>query len=157
MDNESGFYYVNKLCKGFEKIVLGGEIMHIFWLRKIYSYMGYSYFSNKNNDIVVFEYLLFLVQFEVLQNKKKSFLKEKIYIDGNKIRIKYISDLIRVRPFVFVRGLGENLDSLNEYVSIMQKYLAMGEDQIKKEVLYIINEKNWMRDILYLKNINLVL
>ncbi len=121
--------------------MLGGEIMHILWLRKIYSYMGASYFSNKNNKIEIFEYLLFLVQYEVLQNKNKSFLREKIYIDGNNVRIKYISDLIRVRPFGFVRALGEDIDSLNEYVIIMKKYMAMGNSQIEKEVIHILSEK----------------
>ncbi|MGX8851077.1 hypothetical protein [Amedibacillus sp. YH-ame10] len=115
--------------------------MYILWIYKVYGFMGRSYFD-KNNSIEIFEDLLFLVQYDVLKQGKRSFLRGKIYLYDNKVRIKYLSDLLRVSSFHFFRPKGASLNSLNSYIEIMKKYMKLSDQEIVDKVMNIIkNEK----------------
>lgn len=105
-------------------------------IEKIYSTLGYVYFSKKSN-IGILEYIIFLIQYDSLN--QSPFLKEKIYIDRYNIRIEYLSDLLRVGHFNYFLPRGANTSTLDKYVIELRKYMNLSDGDIQKKVFDIID------------------
>lgn len=100
------------------------------------------------------ENILFLLQYDSLQDKKnkKPFIPYKIYIDGDVIRIRFISDLFQViktmgNYWIGARGSFPPIPwhgptDEYKYMNLLEKYKSLPIEQIKLRVNEIMKSEN---------------
>lgn len=116
--------------------------MRRLWIHEIYIYICSDYlirFPDKKN---VLEAIIFLIQLESLNTFKRPFYKYKTFVDGNKIRIPYLSDLIRISPIItFSNDHIYASKSMDKYIRIFKKYKKMSDEEIFKKIEYYIKNR----------------
>ena len=117
------------------------------WVSLLYTYIVADYIKDKPEKAKdTIERILFLMQYDSLLNdKKKTMLPYKIYIYEDKIRVRYISDLLRVtRAMRLSTGAGSSFPSwrgINDqykYLELSKKYKKLAPNQIALRVERII-------------------
>lgn len=112
-------------------------------MNRIYTYVCYEYFLfTSNPSIDSLEKILFLIQVDSLEKDDRPFIKSKIYINGMKIRITYISDLLRVSP---ITEFGYDSLYINPkmdiYLKRMKKYSKLNDVELQNAVNKVLNTK----------------
>jgi|GEM_PF-1176692 len=117
------------------------------WVSLLYTYIVADYIKDKPEKAKdTIERILFLMQYDSLLNdKKKTMLPYKIYIYEDEIRVRYISDLLRVtRAMRLSTGAGSSFPSwrgINDqykYLELSKKYKKLAPNQIALRVERII-------------------
>jgi len=117
------------------------------WMATIYTYIVADYIKDKpENAKDTMERILFLMQYDSLLNdKKKPMLPYKIYIYEDEIRVRYISDLLRVtRAMRYFAGAGSrflswrDINDKYKYLELSKKYKKLAPNQIALRVERII-------------------
>lgn len=87
------------------------------------------------------EYLLLLIQQESIELGMKPLICNPIYIDENTVRIKYLSDLLRVRRNMVIHYKGFNgNEMMKKYLKILSKYIKLSDAEIEKKALQLISK-----------------
>lgn len=91
-----------------------------------------------DNNPEVMEYILFLMQCNALKNGYRPVYKYKTYIYEGKIRIKFMSDLLRVMPltkvYVEPRAYSVQRKEVKINRELIQEYMKLTKDEIRELV-----------------------
>lgn len=104
----------------------------------IYS-VFYEHYA-KHKDIKTIEFLIFLAQKESLKKFEKPLLNEKIHIYEDKVKIPYISDLLRVGEKQYISYRGYDITQMRKYLKLLKKYKDYTDQAIEEEVKKNITE-----------------
>lgn len=112
----------------------------------VYKEICYGELKNKfNNKPAEIERILFLMQYNAFKNGRMRVYKYKTYIDGTDIRIKYMSDLLRVMPLTDII-IGDRYD-YNEKKDIeknreeVKNYTDLSDERLKEIVKWVIENE----------------
>jgi len=117
------------------------------WVATLYDYIVADYIKDKPEKAKdTMERILFLMQYDsILNDKKKPMLPYKIYIYEDEIRVRYISDLLRVTREMgkfFVGGRSapswRGINAEYKYLELSKKYKKLAPNQIALRVERII-------------------
>jgi len=117
------------------------------WMATLYDYIVADYIKDKPEKAKdTMERILFLMQYDsILNDKKKPMLPYKIYIYEDEIRVRYISDLLRVTREMgkfFVGGRSapswRGINAEYKYLELSKKYKKLAPNQIALRVERII-------------------
>ena len=112
------------------------------YMNKVYYYICYKYLHGKpERKIENLEKILFLMQHQSLRESNKFFLRYKIYIYNDEIRIRYISDLLRVSPIIDFGGDGMAYrKSMKYYQKKLVYFSKLSDDKLDERVKKIIEK-----------------
>lgn len=106
------------------------------------------------------EKIVFLLQYTSLKKDNKRLFRYKIYINNNKVRIEYLSDLLRTVPFTKITisyrdiGLWDN-KAIRKCQKEVKKYIAMSTQEVDQLVEQILlNESLPSKYFVYQKYVN---
>jgi len=119
------------------------------WVSLLYTYIVADYIKDKPEKAKdTIERILFLMQYDsILNDKKKPMLPYKIYIYEDEIRVRYISDLLRVtrakRLFNGVTSFPSwrSIKDEFKYLELSKKYKKLAPNQIALRVERIITNE----------------
>ncbi|MGL5041765.1 MAG: hypothetical protein ACRC6X_01515 [Culicoidibacterales bacterium] len=118
--------------------------MKMLWMDLVYSHICRKYLEylkeKEKRSIRSIEYILVIMHHESLKKGGKRLLRYPIYIDGEEVRIFYISDLLRVMPPTMFGPDGiHNGREMDRYSKMLNKYKKMPEEEVKEQALNIVN------------------
>lgn len=96
--------------------------------------------EDTKENIEVLEKVLLLAQYESLLKDGKPFLKYKIHIYEDNIRIKYISDLLRVSPINSFGSYYVSFYSFVIYKKRVKKYMRLNDNKRDEKVAEITSK-----------------
>lgn len=91
------------------------------------------------------EKILFLMQYDALRNGRKPVYKYRTYIEDNKIRIKYMSDLLRVMTLTDIAIGRTNVsfadkEYIQENKEHIQEYIGFSNEKLDEVVNWVVKD-----------------
>ncbi|MGL6121001.1 MAG: hypothetical protein ACRC0V_10885, partial [Fusobacteriaceae bacterium] len=101
--------------------------MKMLWMNLVYTYICTTYLEylkkKEKRSIRAIEYILVIMHHESLKKWGKPLLRYPIYIDGEEVRIFYISDLLRVMAPTMLGTDGIHSGrEMDRYSKMLNKY-----------------------------------
>lgn len=111
-----------------------------YQMEHIYDYICLRFLKKNNNNFQRLEKICFLMQFESLNKLKKPMFMCKIYLEGNNIKIEYLSDIFRVMsPDRFGYHRFGSVKKMDKYIKMIRKYKNLTDEELDKKIYEILN------------------